>query len=235
MFAVLNDNNMNAQHQQQHTDHQQEHQHQEHHHHQHHHETAGIPARVLVLAIVINVIFVATEAGMGWWSNSTGLLSDAGHNLSDVLGLILSLIAIGLESRARSSSKKISRYITLANGLLLMAAVVLILVESIEKIISPVEVNGTAVIVTSAIAIFINGFTAWLLMRGGSDNINIKAAFLHAATDMLVSVAVVVSGVIIRVSGWNLVDPLLSLIVTVIIAVPTIKLLIHTVREIRAL
>lgn len=235
MFAVLNDNNMNAQHQQQHTDHQQEHQHQEHHHHQHHHETAGIPARVLVLAIVINVIFVATEAGMGWWSNSTGLLSDAGHNLSDVLGLILSLIAIGLESRARSSSKKISRYITLANGLLLMAAVVLILVESIEKIISPVEVNGTAVIVTSAIAIFINGFTAWLLMRGGSDNINIKAAFLHAATDMLVSVAVVVSGVIIRVSGWNLVDPLLSLIVTVIIAVPTVKLLIHTVKEIRAL
>ena len=221
MFAVLNDSNMNA--------------HEHNHHHEHHHETAGIPARVLVLAIVINVIFVAAEAGVGWWSNSTGLLSDAGHNLSDVLGLILSLIAIGLESRARSSSKKISRYITLANGLLLMAAVVLILVESIEKIISPVEVNGTAVIITSAIAIFINGFTAWLLMKGGGDNINIKAAFLHAATDMLVSVAVVVSGVIIRLSGWNIVDPLLSLIVTVIIAVPTIKLLIHTVREIRAL
>ena len=220
MFAVLNDNNMNA---------------HEHNHHQHHHETAGIPARVLVLAIVINVIFVAAEAGVGWWSNSTGLLSDAGHNLSDVLGLILSLIAIGLENRAHSSSLKISRYITLLNGLLLMAAVVLILVESIEKIISPVEVNGTAVIITSAVAIFINGFTAWLLMKGGGDNINIKAAFLHAATDMLGSVAVVVSGVIIRLSGWNIVDPLLSLIVTVIIAVPTIKLLIHTVREIRAL
>ena len=96
MFAVLNDNNMNA---------------HEHNHHQHHHETAGIPARVLVLAIVINVIFVAAEAGVGWWSNSTGLLSDAGHNLSDVLGLILSLIAIGLESRAMSSSQKISRAI----------------------------------------------------------------------------------------------------------------------------
>lgn len=200
----------------------------------HHHEIVGVSARILLLAIVINICFVAAEATVGWWSNSTGLLSDAGHNLSDVLGLILSLIAIALESRSNKSSKKISRYISLANSLLLLAAVVLILKESISKIISPEEVNGTAVIVTSAIAILINGLTAWLLAKGNRDNINIKAAFLHAATDMLVSVAVVVSGIIIRVSGWYLIDPILSLIVSVVIAVPTVKLIIHTVHEIKA-
>ena len=194
----------------------------------------GVSARILLLAIVINICFVAAEATVGWWSNSTGLLSDAGHNLSDVLGLILSLVAIALESRSNKSSKKISRYISLANSLLLLAAVVLILKESISKIISPEEVNGTAVIVTSAIAILINGLTAWLLAKGNRDNINIKAAFLHAATDMLVSVAVVVSGIIIRVSGWYLIDPILSLIVSVVIAVPTVKLIIHTVHEIKA-
>ena len=200
----------------------------------HHHEIVGVSARILLLAIVINICFVAAEATVGWWSNSTGLLSDAGHNLSDVLGLILSLVAIALESRSNKSSKKISRYISLANSLLLLAAVVLILKESISKIISPEEVNGTAVIVTSAIAILINGLTAWLLAKGNRDNINIKAAFLHAATDMLVSVAVVVSGIIIRVSGWYLIDPILSLIVSVVIAVPTVKLIIHTVHEIKA-
>ena len=200
----------------------------------HHHEIVGVSARILLLAIVINICFVAAEATVGWWSNSTGLLSDAGHNLSDVLGLILSLVAIALESRPNKSSKKISRYISLANSLLLLAAVVLILKESISKIISPEEVNGTAVIVTSAIAILINGLTAWLLAKGNRDNINIKAAFLHAATDMLVSIAVVVSGIIIRVSGWYLIDPILSLIVSVVIAVPTVKLIIHTVHEIKA-
>ena len=200
----------------------------------HHHEIVGVSARILLLAIVINICFVAAEATVGWWSNSTGLLSDAGHNLSDVLGLILSLIAIALESRSNKSSKKISRYISLANSLLLLAAVVLILKESISKIISPEEVNGTAVIVTSAIAILINGLTAWLLAKGNRDNINIKTAFLHAATDMLVSVAVVVSGIIIRVSGWYLIDPILSLLVSFVIAVPTVKLIIHTVHEIKA-
>ena len=203
-------------------------------HEHHHHDIVRVSARIHILAIVINICFVAAEAIVGWWSNSTGLLSDAGHNLSDVLGLILSLVAIALESRSNKSSKKISRYISLANSLLLLAAVVLILKESIGKIISPEEVNGTAVIVTSAIAILINGLTAWLLAKGNRDNINIKAAFLHAATDMLVSVAVVVSGIIIRVSGWYLIDPILSLIVSVVIAVPTVKLIIHTVHEIKA-
>lgn len=203
------------------------------HNHTHLHGAAGVSIRVLILALIINLAFVAIEAIVGWWGNSTGLLSDAGHNLSDALGLVLSLVAISLEAQSRASSKNISRYISLANGLLLLAAVVIILVESIEKIINPEEVNGLAVIITSAVGILINGFTAWLLMKGNTKNINIRAAFLHAATDMLVSVAVVVAGVIIRFTGWNLVDPLLSLAVSAVIAVPTVKLIAETVRSLR--
>lgn len=205
------------------------------HKHTHQSGVAGVSARILLIAIILNIIFVMAEASVGWWGNSTGLLSDAGHNLSDVLGLILSFIAIGLENRSNASSRKVSRYVTLVNGLLLLAAVVIILIESIGKIIRPEEVNATAVIVTSTIAILVNGLTALLLMKGNTANINIKAAFLHAATDMLVSVAVVVSGVVIRLTGWNLVDPLLSLAVTLVIAVPTVRLLLTTVKDIRSL
>ena len=122
---------------------------------------------------------------------------------------------------------------TLVNGALLMVAVVIILFESIDKILNPVEVNGMAVIITSAAAIVVNGLTAFLLMKGEKDDINIRAAFLHAASDTLVSVAVVASGIVIRLTGWNLIDPILSLLVSALIAVPTVRLIANTVRDIR--
>ena len=203
--------------------------------HTHKHSFVGLGANVLIVALTINIVFVAAEALVGFWSNSTGLLSDAGHNLSDVLGLGLSLLAIRLEKRAGKDSRRFSRYVTLANGALLIAAVVIILFESIDKILNPVEVNGLAVIVTSAVAILINGLTAFLLMKGDKDNINIRAAFLHAASDTLVSVAVVASGVVIKLSGWNLIDPILSLLVSAVIAVPTVRLIVRTIRDIRTI
>ena len=203
--------------------------------HTHKHSFEGLGANVLIVALTINIVFVAAEALVGFWSNSTGLLSDAGHNLSDVLGLGLSLLAIRLEKRAGKDSRRFSRYVTLANGALLMGAVVIILFESIDKILNPVEVNGMAVIVTSAVAILINGLTAFLLMKGDKDNINIRAAFLHAASDTLVSVAVVASGVVIKLSGWNLIDPILSLLVSAVIAVPTVRLIVRTIRDIRTI
>ena len=203
--------------------------------HTHNHSFEGLGANVLIVALTINIVFVAAEALVGFWSNSTGLLSDAGHNLSDVLGLGLSLLAIRLEKRAGKDSRRFSRYVTLANGALLIGAVVIILFESIDKILNPVEVNGLAVIVTSAVAILINGLTAFLLMKGDKDNINIRAAFLHAASDTLVSVAVVASGVVIKLSGWNLIDPILSLLVSAVIAVPTVRLIVRTIRDIRTI
>lgn len=197
------------------------------HSHNHTEHSANASVRTLYICLAINLLFVAAEAFAGWKSNSTGLLSDAGHNLSDALGLLLSLAAIYLNRSGNKTNQTVSRYITLANGLLLLGAIFLIVYESIDKIIHPQEVNATAVIAVSSVAIFINGLTAWLLMKGQGDDINIKAAYLHAATDALVSVSVVISGIIISMTGWNMIDPLLSLAISIFIAFPTIKL-IHT-------
>ena len=197
------------------------------HSHNHTEHSANASVRTLYICLAINLLFVAAEAFAGWKSNSTGLLSDAGHNLSDALGLLLSLAAIYLNRAGNMVSQIVSRYITLANGLLLLGAIALIVYESIDKIIHPQEINATAVIAVSSVAIFINGLTAWLLMKGQGDDINIKAAYLHAATDALVSVSVVISGIILSPTGWNMIDPLRSLAVSIFIALPTIKL-IHT-------
>ena len=197
------------------------------HSHNHTEHSVNTPVRILYICLAINLIFVVAEAFAGWKSNSTGLLSDAGHNLSDALGLLLSLAAIYLNRSGNRTNQTVSRYITLANGLLLLGAIFLIVYESIDKIINPQEINATAIIAVSSVAIFINGLTAWLLMKGQGDDINIKAAYLHAATDALVSVSVVISGIIISTTGWNMIDPLLSLAISIFIAFPTIKL-IHT-------
>ena len=203
------------------------------HSHKHAEHSVKTPVRTLYLCLAINLLFVAAEAFAGWKSNSIGLLSDAGHNLSDALGLLLSLAAIYLNRSVNKSSQTVSRYITLVNGLILLGAIVLIVYESIDKIINPQEVNAPAVIAVSSVAILINGLTAWLLMTGQGDDINIKAAYLHAATDALVSVSVVISGIIISTTGWNMIDPLLSLAVSIFIAFPTIKLIRTALKTIR--
>ena len=197
------------------------------HSHNHTDHSVNAPVRILYICLAINLIFVSAEAFTGWKSNSTGLLSDAGHNLSDALGLLLSLVAIYMNRSRNKASQKVSRYITLVNGLLLLGAIVLIVYESIDKIINPQEINATAVIAVSSLAILINGLTAWLLMKGRGDDINIKAAYLHATTDALVSICVVISGIIISTTGCMIIDPLLSLAVSIFIALPTINL-IHT-------
>ena len=203
------------------------------HSYKHTEHSVNAPVRILFICLAINLIFVAAEVFAGWKCNSTGLLSDAGHNLSDALGLMLSLAAIYLNRAGNMVSQIVSRYITLANGLLLLGAIFLIVYESIDKIIHPQEINATAVIAVSSVAIFINGLTAWLLMKGQGDDINIKAAYLHAATDALVSVSVVISGIIISTTGWNMIDPLLSLAVSIFIALPAIKLIFTALKTIR--
>ena len=115
------------------------------HSHKHTEHSVNAPVRILFICLAINLIFVAAEAFAGWKSNSTGLLSDAGHNLSDALGLLLSLAAIYLNRAGNMVSQIVSRYITLANGFLLLGAIALIVYESIDKIIHPQEINATAV------------------------------------------------------------------------------------------
>lgn len=202
------------------------------HSHSHSHSNAYSSIRTLYVCLILNIAFVAIEAIIGWKSNSTGLLSDAGHNLSDALGLLLSLIAICMEKSRNKNNQKISKYITLVNGLLLLLAVVIIVWEGIDKLLFPQSVDAEAVFFTSFAAIIINGVTAYLLMKGDFDNINIKAAYLHAATDMLVSVGVVLSGVAIMITGLNIIDPIISLVISAIISVPAIKLVIKSLKSI---
>lgn len=173
---------------------------------------------------VINLVFVAVEALIGWRSGSTGLVSDAGHNLSDALGMLLSLISLLLIQHGSRRSGFISQIITLCNALILLGAVAVIAWESIERILSPIHVQGDMVIYTALAAIFVNGLSAYLLMRGSKEDINIRAAYLHAATDMLVSVGVVLSGVIISLTSWYIIDPIISLVITLIIAIPAVRL-----------
>lgn len=201
------------------------------HNHSHGGGAKNTPIRVLNLCIALNLLFIALEAFFGWRSNSAGLISDAGHNLGDALGLLLSLLAIYLSRADSKKSKNFSRYITLINGLLLLGTVVVVVLESVERIMLPQKVHSGTVIIVSTAAIVVNGLTAWLLMREEKNDINIKAAYLHAATDMLVSVSVVVSGIIISVTGWNIIDPILSLAVSVFILIPAIKLLFSALRN----
>ena len=197
----------------------------------HTHKTPSL--KTLYFCLAINIIFVVVEAVVGWRSNSTGLLSDAGHNLSDVLGLALSLVAVLLERSNGGTEQRVSKYVTLANGLLLLVAVAIITIESVSKIVAPQVVDGDAVICTSLVAIVINGLTALLLMRGEDGNINIKVAYLHAASDALVSVGVVISGVVVLLTGWNVVDALVGLVISVVIVIPTAKLLASTINSIK--
>lgn len=201
--------------------------------HSHTHFNENTSIKTLYVCFILNIAFVAIETVIGWNSNSTGLLSDAGHNLSDALGLLLSLVAIYLGKSKNKNNQKVSKYVTLVNGSLLLLAVIIIVIESIEKVIIPQSVDGEAVLFTSLVAIIINGATAFLLTKGEIGNINIKVAYLHAATDMLVSVGVLLSGIAIMITGLNIIDPIVSLIITAIISVPTIKLVIEAIKSIK--
>ena len=206
----------------------------EHHHHHHHHAT-NANTKVILAGALINLLFVFIEAGVGLWQNSLSLLSDAGHNLSDVFSLLLVLIAIRLTQVHQSEHytygyKKSSILISLLNAVLLLGAVGAIVVEAIRKLQAPTAIDGAAISWTAGIGILINGATALLLMKGQKEDLNIKGAFLHMAADTLVSVGVVISGLIILWTGWTLIDPIMSLIIAAVILIGTWDLLHESLR-----
>lgn len=191
--------------------------------------------RALVWGIVLNTLYVAIELGAGFYLGSMALVSDAGHNLSDVVGLVLSLVALRLSRVAPSRRytygyKRSTIVASLANAVLLLVAVGFILTESIGKLCNPQPVEGAAVAWVAGAGIVVNTLTALLLMRGSRNDINIKGAFLHMAADALVSVGVVVSGLIIVATGWTLVDPIMGIVVAVVILVSTTQLLWESIR-----
>jgi cobalt-zinc-cadmium efflux system protein len=178
---------------------------------------------------------VAIEAVVGLAENSLSLLSDAGHNLSDVFSLALVLVAFRL-SRVHSTKrftyglKKSTVLISLLNAIILLAAVGAIVIESVHKFYEPTEVNGAAVSWTAAAGIIINGLTVILLMRGQKNDINVRGAFLHMAADTLVSAGVVVSGMAISMTGWYVIDPIVSIAIALVILASTWRLLSESLR-----
>lgn len=214
--------------------HQEHHQNQEHHHHHHAAPTQSLNG-IFILSIILNGLFVLIEAGVGLWQDSLSLLSDAGHNLSDVFSLLLVLIAFRLAKVQRNERytygyRKSTILISLLNAVILLVAVGAIVIESIHKFSEPTEVNGIAVSWTAGVGILINGATALLLMRGQKSDLNVRGAFLHMAADTLVSIGVVFSGILIYYTGWTVVDPIVSLIIAAVILVSTWELLSDSLR-----
>ena len=194
--------------------------------HEHHAHNLQL-SKMLIVCSVINLLYVVIEAGVGMAVSSAGLVSDAGHNLSDVATLLISLVAVNIAA----SKPEAAKGLTIANALLLIAAVALIAVEGISKLISPEPVQGTIVSLTAGIGIIINGVTAYLLMREQDRDINIKASFLHMLSDTLVSVGVLVSGLVIAKTGLYIIDPVVSLVIAAIILVPALRLFVQAVKN----
>lgn len=207
----------------------------EHHHHHHHAMPKQSLNGIFILSIILNGLFVLVEAGVGLWQNSLSLLSDAGHNLSDVFSLLLVLVAFRLakvqqNDRFTYGYRKSTILISLLNAVILLVAVGAIVIESIHKFSEPAEVNGIAVSWTAGVGILINGATALLLMRGQKNDLNVRGAFLHMAADTLVSVGVVISGIIIHFTGYTVIDPIVSLVIAAVILISTWELLSDSLR-----
>ena len=191
----------------------------EHHHHDH---TVTSLNKAFIWGIGLNVGFVVVEFAVGLCYGSMGLLSDAGHNLSDVAGLLLAMLAFRL-AQARATPKYTYGYkkstvlISLLNSVILLIAVGVIVAESIGRMLHPEPVVGGAIAWTAGVGVAINGFTAWLFMKDKDRDLNVKGAYLHMAADALVSVGVLVSGLVISWTGWTVVDPIVGLAVAGVI------------------
>lgn len=209
----------------------------EHHSHAHHIHAVESLNVVYYIAIALNFGFVIVEALAGVYSNSTGLLSDAGHKMIDVFSLLIALFAFRLAASKPSSRytygyRKASVLISLFNALLLVCAVCVIVFESVTKLMEPAPVNGAAVSWTAAAGILVSGISALLMMRFQKKDINTRGAFLHMATDSLLSLGVVISGIVISLSGLYVIDPIVSLVIAAVILYNSVRLLGESVRMI---
>lgn len=222
-------------------DHSHNHEHCHDHGHGHHHhahistDANGNLNRAFKIGIGLNLAYVIIEGVFGFISNSMGLLSDAGHNLSDVASLAIALIAFKASQRKPNQRftygyKKATVEASVLNAIILYVAVALILVESIEKFFKPSHVDGDMVAWVAGVGILVNGITTWLFMKDSKHDLNVKGAFLHMAADTLVSVGVVVSGLIIAFTGWNIIDPIVGIAIAILIAISYFSMLRESLR-----
>jgi cobalt-zinc-cadmium efflux system protein len=207
------------------------------HGHAHGHLAPGATShgRAFAVGIVLNSVFVVVEATFGVLSGSMALVADAGHNLSDVLSLVIAWGAAIAARRPPSARftyglKSSTILAALANGALLLVAIGAILFETVHRLLDPQPVQGMTMVVVASIGIAINTATALMFMRGRKHDINIRGAFLHMAADALVSAGVVIAGLLILLTGVWWIDPLTSLVIVAVIALGTWGLLRDSVK-----
>jgi cobalt-zinc-cadmium efflux system protein len=192
--------------------------------------------RAFAIGIALNLAYVAVEAGIGFWKGSLALLADAGHNLSDVLGLALawgaaSLGRIAPSERFTYGLRATTIWAALANALLLILACGAIALEAVRRFLAPAPVEGGIVAAVAALGIVVNVATALMFMRDRDRDLNVKGAYLHMVADAAVSLGVVVSGLVILRTGWHWLDPAASLAIVAVILYGTWALLHEAMRR----
>jgi cobalt-zinc-cadmium efflux system protein len=196
--------------------------HGEHSAHSGHDDTPMDFGRAFAIAASLNIMLVVAQVVFGVLANSVALIADAGHNLGDVLGLLLAWGAHGMArwqptKRYTYGFRSASILAALFNGIVLMVATGAIGWEALRRLGGTTDVGGVTVMIVAAIGIVVNGVSAWLLMAGRKGDLNVRGAFLHLLGDAAISFGVVVAGAIIYLTGWNRLDPLASLVISALI------------------
>lgn len=204
------------------------------HHHEHNHShTADLEhgnRKAFMIGIVLNLLFVLAESVAGFIYNSMALLTDAGHNASDVASLVLSLVAFWMARKKSNATytygyKKTTVLAALVNAVVLLVAIGVLGYESVARLIKPEAVEGGVIAWVAGVGIVINGLSAWLFYKGKEKELNARGAYLHLLTDALVSVGVVVAGVLMSITHWYWLDPAIGLVIMVVILISTWSLL----------
>ena len=201
-----------------------------HHGHGHHHHGPPPDDWRYGVGVGLNLAFVLAESTASFFAHSTALFADAGHNLSDVLGLALAGGAAWLARKPGGEQRtygfgKATIFAALVNGLLLVFASGAIVLEAAHKLAQPQPVTESIVMITAAIGVLINGGTALLFMRGREHDANLRGAFLHMASDAVISVGVIASGAVVAFTGLLWIDPVVSMVIVAIVLVGTFGLL----------
>lgn len=202
------------------------------HNHSHHNHVpaSGDYSAKFKFGIIINLLFVLIEFVFGIIYGSLALIADAGHNLSDVIGLVIAWVASYLVTKKPTKNftygyKKSSILAAQLNSLILLVAVGIIIWEAVNRLSSSAQVEGGVLIIVAGIGVIINGVTTFLFFGGKDSDLNIKGAYLHMLADTLISVGVVVSGVIILFTNASWIDPVISIVIATVISWSTWKLL----------
>lgn len=200
------------------------------HNHSHNHSHQQNYNKAFAIGITLNVIYIVVEFAYGLAINSMALIADAGHNLSDVLGLVLAWIASHLAQKIPTKTRtyglrKSTILAALFNAIILLIAVGAITVEAIRKFIQPEPVAGNVIMIVAGIGVVINTITALLFISGRKNDLNIKGAFLHMAADAAVSLGVVLAGLTINLTNWFWLDPAISIVIVIVITIGTWGLL----------